>query len=149
MCPKCSAKKSAFIKANASVAAQIASQLNVPTANILGLAAEETGWGTSSISQNAHNFFGIHAGAPGNIGTYTTSDGSAVSMYTAATGFLSSGQSFATNCGSLVNGIDNPTNFTQALVPSFNPANAQAGGNPSFINLVSGTIDSVNACLTR
>jgi RHS repeat-associated protein len=142
----CSGKKISFIKANSTAAAQVASQLNVPTANILGLAAEETGWGTSSIALNANNFFGIHAGAPGNIGTYTTAGGATVSMFPASTGFLSSAQSFATNFGSLVNGISNPTAFAQALVPKFNPANAAKGGNPNFVSLVSSTIRGVSAC---
>jgi hypothetical protein len=144
--PPCSATKSAFINANSGAAGQIASQLNVPTANILGLAAEETGWGTSSIALSAHNFFGIHAGAPGSIGTYTTTGGARVSMFPASTGFLSSGQSFATNFGSLVNGVSNPTAFAQALVPKFNTANAATGGNPNFVRLVSGTIKGVSAC---
>jgi RHS repeat-associated protein len=144
--PPCSAKKSAFINANSGAAGQIASQLNVPTANILGLAAEETGWGTSSIALNANNFFGIHAGAPGNIGTYTTSGGARVSMFPASTGFLSSGQSFGTNFGSLVKGVSNPTAFARALVPKFNTAKAATGGNPNFVRLVSGTIKGVSAC---
>jgi hypothetical protein len=142
----CSGKKTSFIKANSIPAAKVASQLKVPTANILGLAAEETGWGTSSIALNAHNFFGIHAGAPGNIGTYTTNGGATVSMFPASTGFLSSAQSFAVNFGSLVNGISNPTAFAQALVPKFNTANAANGGNPNFVRLVSGTIRGVSAC---
>jgi RHS repeat-associated protein len=143
----CSAKKSAFINANSNAASQVASQLNVPTANILGLAAEETGYGTSSIALSAHNFFGIHAGAPGSIGTYTTAGGATVSMFPASTGFLSSAQSFATNFGSLVNGVANPTAFAQALVPKFNTANAATGGNPNFVRLASGTIKGVSACL--
>jgi RHS repeat-associated protein len=142
-----STKKTAFINANLSAASQVAFQLNVPAANILGLAAEETGYGTSSIALNAHNFFGIHAGAPGNIGTYTTAGGATVSMFPAGTGFLSSAQSFAANFGSLVNGISNPTAFARALVPKFNSANAATGGNPNFVRLVGGTIKGVSACL--
>ena len=142
----CSEVKSVFISTNSSAAAGVASQLNVPSANILGLAAEETGWGTSPIALNAHNFFGIHAGAPGSIGPYTTSGGAKVSMFPANTGFLASAQSFAANFGYLVKGISNPTSFAQALVPKFNPANAAKGGNPNFVRLVSGTIRAVSTC---
>ena len=142
----CSAKKSAFIGSNLAAAQQVASQLNVPVANILGLSAEETRYGTSSVAMNANNFFGIHSGAPGSIGTYTTSGGAGVSMFPASTGFLSSAQSFAINFGSLVNGVSDPTAFAQALVPNFNSANAATGGNPNFVNLVVGTIAGVSAC---
>ena len=102
--------------------------------------------GTSSVALNANNFFGIHAGAPRSIGTYVTSGGAKVSMYPVSPGFLSSGLSFAANFGNLVNGVGSPTAFAQALVPKFNTANAATGGNPNFVNLVSGTIRGVSGC---
>ncbi|MBS0575786.1 MAG: glucosaminidase domain-containing protein [Proteobacteria bacterium] len=149
LCPKCTQKKAAFIAANSKAAAQIATQLNVPAENVLGLSAEETGWGTSSIAMNANNFFGIHAGAPGSIGTYVTSGGARVSEYPASTGYLSSGLSFASNFGSLVQGISDSAAFAQALVPKFNTANAKTGGNPDFVKLVNGAINGVKGCVDQ
>jgi len=49
----------------------------------------------------ANNFFGMHAGAPGNIGTYTTFKGAKVSKYS---DFKSSAKSFAERFGDLVSG---------------------------------------------
>jgi hypothetical protein len=115
----------------------------VPASNILGLAAEESTWGASQIAMNTNNYFGSHVGAPGSIGTYTTAGGAQVAMFSS---FLTSAQSFATNYGPLVSGISNPTAFAQALVPSFNSGNAANGGNPKFVPLVSGTINSVRGC---
>jgi RHS repeat-associated protein len=132
-----------FMRANIAQAQILAQQLNVPVANILGLASEESTQGTSNVALNAHNFFGIHAGAAGSIGTYTTSGGANVSVFPAATGFLTSGQSFVNQWGPQVSGQANAGAFANALVPSFNTANAKTGGNPDFVSLVTGAINGI------
>jgi hypothetical protein len=131
------------MRANIAQAQVLAQELNVPVENILGLASEESTQGTSNIATNAHNFFGIWAGAPGSIDTYTTSGGRDVSVFPAATGFLSSGQSFVQRWGPHVKGQADASAFANALVPSFNTANAKTGGNPKFVDLVKGAIAGI------
>jgi hypothetical protein len=129
-----------FIKANQAAAEKLAVSLGCPAQDILGLSAEESAYGTSPVAQNAHNFFGLHAGAPGATGTYTTSGGVAVSSFPAASGFLSSGQSFGNLYGNVVSGAVSGTAFAQALVKAgFNTA------NPGFTSLVAGTIASIQS----
>ncbi|MFI5176597.1 MAG: hypothetical protein ACHQKY_17185, partial [Terriglobia bacterium] len=57
--------------------------------------------------------------------------------------YLASGQSFAAQFGSFVNGVSNPTAFAQALVKAgFNPATAAGGGNPNFVASTAATINA-------
>ncbi len=138
----------AFITAHSNAATEVASRLQVPPANLLGLSAEESEWGQHRFARDLNNFFGQHAGSPGSVGThtYTTPGGKKVSM-AIFEGFPSSVQSFETRFGSLVHGLSDPTAFAKALVPKFNTANAATGGNPKFVPLVSATIRSVSACI--
>ena len=129
-----------FIAAHQADASAVANQLNVPVQNILGLSAQESNYGQSAIAQAANNFFGQHAGAPGSSGIYTTSGGVAVATFP---NYLASAQSFATAFGGLVQNQTSPSSFANALVPRFNPASAAAGGNPGFVQAVTGAINSV------
>lgn len=144
--PKCNrqdptnAKVLDFIQAHKADAQAIASQLSVPVQNILGLSAQESNYGQSTIAQAANNFFGQHAGAPGSSGIYTTSGGVAVATFP---NYLASAQSFATAFGGLVQNRTSPSSFANALVPRFNPASTAAGGNPGFVQAVTGAINSV------
>ncbi|HTT76557.1 MAG TPA: RHS repeat-associated core domain-containing protein [Candidatus Binataceae bacterium] len=144
----CAGQKAAFVNANQAAAAQIGDELNVPAANILGLSAEETGYGTSAIATHCHNFFGIHRGASGSTGNCRgTPTGVSVSGFPASDGFLLSGQAFARQWGGDVRGVSNPSAFAKAIPPSFNPRNPALGGNPDFNSLVSSTIAGVAPCV--
>jgi RHS repeat-associated protein len=129
-----------FIAAHKADASAVANQLNVPAQNILGLSAQESNYGQSTIAQAANNYFGQHAGAPGSSGIYTTSGGVAVATFS---NYLASAQSFATAFGGLVQNRTSPSSFANALVPRFNPASTAAGGNPGFVQAVTGAINSV------
>jgi hypothetical protein len=59
----------------------------------LPFSAAESTWGTSNIVTQANNYFGLHAGAAGASGTYTTSLGANVSTFT-GDGYLASGNAF-------------------------------------------------------
>ncbi len=132
-----------FIRANLAAANKLAAELHDPVQDVLGLSAEESGKGLSAIAVNAHNFFGLHAGAPGNIGIYTTLGGATVSKFSAQTGFLDSGQAFVDLYKGAVTGATDPTKFAQALVQAgFNTGKAGTG-NPNFVPLVSGTIGGI------
>jgi flagellum-specific peptidoglycan hydrolase FlgJ len=134
-----------FIRANLAAAEKLATELGLQGSvqDILGLSGEESTYGTSPIAVNAHNFFGLHAGAPGSTGTYTTSRGVTVSAFPATTGFASSGQAFVDLYGGAVTGVADPTKFAQALVKAgFNTGKAGTG-NPDFVSLVSGSIAAI------
>jgi len=143
----CNGKKGNFVNANLVAATQIAAPLGVPPANILGLAAEESGWGTSGIATQCHNFFGIH---PGGVGStfpcQATPAGGTVSGYPAASGFLLSGQSFAAQWGNSVKGIGDARAFAAAIPLTFNSRVAPLG-NPKFNSVVAGTIQGAAACV--
>lgn len=138
----CHANVQSFMNAHQADAAQVAAQLGVPVQDILGLAGQESAWGTSSIAVNDNNFFGQHGGAPGESGTTKTSKGVSVAVFSS---FAASAQSFATAFGSLVQGKADPAAFAQALIPKFNSGKAP-GGNPNFANVVKGAIQSVINC---
>lgn len=87
-------------------------------ADVLGLAAYESGWGESNIAINYNNYFGLTAGPnfTGTTGVYHSPNGSSCGIYPAP-GFLSSGLSFAeSSFGARVRGISGPVAFAEAMV---------------------------------
>lgn len=130
-----------FIKEHQGDAANVAKQLGVPTENVLGLSGIESQWGTSNAAQSASNFFGLHGGAsaPFATGTWYTSGGVAMSMFSS---YLSSAQSFASQYGGFVANAANPISFAKGLVRAgFNPGKAPLG-NPNFVRDTANTIDT-------
>jgi hypothetical protein len=77
----------------------------------MAVSEAESTFGSSNITQNTNNFFGIHAGGGNSTGTYTTSGGAQVSSYLGLPdGYLASGQDFVSTEGH-VSGITDPTQF--------------------------------------
>jgi flagellum-specific peptidoglycan hydrolase FlgJ len=101
-----------FVKVHRADAASVAQQLQVPTENVLGTAAEESEWGTSHICQAFNNFFGQHAPMPGETGRAQTAGGTWVSTFAS---FAQSASSFAMRYGNSIKGVSDPTRFAQAL----------------------------------
>jgi RHS repeat-associated protein len=128
------AQARAFVGANEAAADQIASQLNTTAADILGLAAFESGWGSGPlIAAGTNNYFSLTAGPAfgGTIGTGKNTFG----VYPSP-GFLSSGESFANSYfGTQVNGITNALAFAEAL---------NANGNYNSENLPTPYVISVS-----
>ena len=118
-----------FIRAHQADAEKIAKKLEVSVEWILGLSGTESGYGTSNIARKAKNFFGLTAGASGNIGYFTTDQNVKVAKFK---DFISSGLSFVTHFGKLVQGKKTPGDFVNALVPKFNTADPKTNGNPQF-----------------
>jgi RHS repeat-associated protein len=141
----CTPQKAAFVNANKTAATQIGNQLNVPAANILGLSASESRYGTSHIANNCHNYFGIHMGGVGSTGPCKANK--SVSGFSASNGFLKSGEAFAARYGSAVSGIKDPSAFASSIPPNFNARGVGGSGNPNFNHLVTGTIKGVTPCL--
>ncbi len=132
-----------FIGANLAAANKLAGELHNPVQNVLGLSAEETNYGNSPIAVNAHNFFGLHAGAPGSVGVYTTLAGAKAAEFPSANGFFASGQSFVDLFKNAVSGLSDPTAFARALVKAgFNAANSK------FVPLVTGSIGAIRKRLS-
>ncbi len=127
-----------FVKAHVADAAEVAARLRVPTQNVLGLSAAESGWGrdwnvtrTADNGQPAMNFFSLQGNAksPFANGSVLSGKGtrlSAFPSYKAAT------QSFEAQFGGLVTGKVAPIDFAKALVSRFNSGKAPLG-NPRFI----------------
>jgi RHS repeat-associated protein len=127
-----------FIQANQAAADVLAAQINVPPEWILGLAGEESTWGTSPIALNAHNYFGLHKGAPGSTGKYKTSAGKEVSSFPGKDGFTESGQSFVDKYGAAVRDDETLSDFSQDLIDArFNTENA------NFATVVEGAVKAV------
>lgn len=118
-----------FLRKYSSTTEKTAKDLGVKIESILGLAATESGYGTSKIAKEANNFFGLHAGAPKSSGSYTTSQGIKVAKFP---DYATSLESFKIKFGNLVKGKAKPEDFVSGLIPKFNPANTKQGGNPNF-----------------
>jgi RHS repeat-associated protein len=117
-----------FIEAYRADAQELAEELDVPTASILGLSAEESQFGKSNIAQQAHNFFGLHAPAPGQTDVYVTRTGVSIAAFPEATGFRSSGESFVKKYGKFVTGVSGAEPFAAAL-----HGHGFGVGNPQYV----------------
>jgi RHS repeat-associated protein len=108
-------KQNFITAANVSAANNVANQLDVTTADILAIAALESGWGTSNFAVQGNNFFGLHAPQAGQSGTVTGTQGVAMAAFS---GFAASAQAFANNYGGLVQGDADRAAFFSALQQS-------------------------------
>jgi len=134
-----------FVKAHAAYAAQVAGQLQVPTENLLGLSAAESGYGTGPFAINGrNNFFSLHgdASAPFANGSAKSARDGLMSTFPS---YKASAQSFAAQYGNLVRGKSNPTQFVGALVPRFNSTKVATGGDPQFVPKTVSVIQMVKA----
>jgi len=130
-----------FIDAHQKDAVIIASSLNVPTENILGLSGLESFWGKGPFAKY-NNFFSQHADkmVPFQTGTILTAQGQKMATFRS---YIDSGRAFAALYGNAVRGIADPHAFAQALIKvRFNSGNAKTGGNPNFASSTASTIYS-------
>jgi flagellum-specific peptidoglycan hydrolase FlgJ len=89
----------------------------VTTADILGLSALESGWGTGPFVTNGrNNFFSQHAPAPDSNGLAPIGSNAKKYGYMATyASYAASAQSFEDQYGSIVEGITDPAAFAAAL----------------------------------
>jgi uncharacterized FlgJ-related protein len=135
-----------FCKTYAPLCEEVAKSLGVPVENILGLAAEESQWGSSQAAVNDYSFFGMHAAGPNALPKYaigarlatgtvheTKKNQVWIPQYK---NFTDSAKSFAESPhGQSVNGRADPTLFAKALVVShFNTVRAD------FVDYLAGMI---------
>lgn len=102
-------------------AAQIARDLGVSPDYILGLSANESGWGTGRFAVQGNNFFSLHGGSkqPFAIGSILATGTNKASMSTFPS-YLASGRSFAAQYGQDVRGARTAQEFVNGLKKRFN-----------------------------
>lgn len=121
----------------------IANQLDIPVENILGLAAQESQYGTGRIARELNNYFSMHAPAPFQTGAEAPRGNKSIKVAKFSS-FLQSAQSFSARYGYAVKGKKTPLAFAQALVAiGFNTGNAASGGRNGFANYLAGIIENV------
>lgn len=126
----------------------IADQLDVPVENTLGLAAQESQYGTGRIARELNNYFSMHAPAPFQVGAEAPLGNSRIKVAKFAS-FRQCVESFALRYGSAVKGKKDPLAFSQALVAiGFNTGNAANGGRAGFANYLAGIITMVKGRLS-
>lgn len=132
-----------FVKKFSADCAKLASQIDVPMENILGLAAQESQWGTGRIAVTYNNYFSMHAPAPGQSGVVAAQGDPKVKVATFKS-FIDGGQSFIDRFGVKVRGTSDPTQFAQGLVDcGFNSGDAKTGGRSDFVPYLAGIIRNV------
>jgi flagellum-specific peptidoglycan hydrolase FlgJ len=132
-----------FVQLHQSDCALLARLVNVPTENILGLAAHESQHGQGRIAVEDNNYFSMHAPAPLQVGE-DAAKGSTQVKVAKYSSFLQSGQSFVVRYGAAVTGKTDPMDFAQALVRAhFNTGNPKTGGAANYAQKVADAIRMV------
>ena len=137
-----------FVSKYKNDAALLAKMYDLPTENILGLAAHESQYGGGRIAKDNNNFFSMHAPAPLQIGEDTARGNSKVKV-ARYNSFYQCGQSFLLRFGAAVKGVHDPKAFGQALVKArFNSRSSANGGRYGYASLVADAIKMVKVRMT-
>jgi flagellum-specific peptidoglycan hydrolase FlgJ len=127
----------------------VAQKLNIPVENILGLAAEESLWGTGRIAHDYNNYFSMHAKSATDLPKYAI--GAAIAGGTAHQkhpvyvakykSFNDCAESFSDKYGNAVRDKSDPTEFAKALIGvNYNTGDAKTGGRDDFVEYLIGII---------
>ncbi|WP_025127332.1 glucosaminidase domain-containing protein [Pseudomonas sp. PH1b] len=136
-----------FVSKYKAVCQPIADQLDLPVENILGLAAQESQYGTGRIARELNNYFSMHAPAPLQSGAESP-QGNASIKVAKFDSFQKSAQSFAQRYGASVRSKRDPLEFAQALVRSgYNTGDAATGGRNGFASYLADIINAVRGRL--
>ncbi len=134
-----------FVAKHRNAAELLAKQYNVPTENILGLAAHESQHGVGRIAKDNNNFFSMHAPAPLQIGEDVARGNSKVRVAKFSS-FYQSGQSFLIRFGPAIKGKSNPQDFAEALIKAhFNSGSSANGGRDGYAAFLVQAIKKVKA----
>ena len=132
-----------FVAKYVEKAAKVAEKLDIPTENILGLAAHECEHGKGRFADKGNNFFSMHAPAPHQIGTITAKGDPKVKMAVYAN-FEMAAQSFVDRFGNGVRGKKDAGEFSRALVTiGFNSGKSSNGGRDGYAKFVEDAIRMV------
>ncbi len=133
----------AFVKQHLGDCKPVAEHLKVPVENILGLAAQESQYGTGRIARELNNYFSLHAPSPLQTGEEAAQKDPKVKVSKFAS-FAASAKSFEMRYGNAVKGKTKPLDFANALVKAgFNSGNADSGGRTGFAQYLAGIIGMV------
>ncbi len=146
MLNKCNNLKAiAFVMKYKSDCMLIAKQLDLPTENVLGLAALESQYGEGRIAKTYNNFFSMHAPAPFQTSSIAPLGNAKIKVAIYAS-FLDSGRSFAARFGPTLKGVRDPNAFAKELVRlNFNTGNPATGGTAGYATKVADVIKMVKA----
>lgn len=122
-----------FVKQFLPYAKTIADELGVPVENILGLAAQESQWGSGRIAFTYNNYFSMRAPAP-----YQNGESKALGDPKVRVAHFidkpTCGKSFVARWGDAVRNVTDPTEFGKVLVKAgFNTGNSKTGGRDDFV----------------
>ncbi|NBF01961.1 hypothetical protein GV819_06620 [Pseudomonas sp. Fl5BN2] len=136
-----------FVSKYKAVCQPIAEQLDLPVENILGLAAQESQYGTGRIARELNNYFSLHAPAPLQRSAESPQGNASIKVATFDS-FQQCAQSFALRYGSAVRSKRDPMAFAQALVFSgYNSGDAATGGRNGFAKYLADIIVAVRGRL--
>ena len=130
----------AFTKTHASDAASVATQLHVPTENVLGLSGAESRWSAGRFATDGNNFFSLQGNSSSPFANGQMEAQKSTAVLSKFPSYLASARSFAAQYGNQVSGIQGGQAFAKVLTPRFNNLNAAKGGDPKFIDKTSGAI---------
>lgn len=139
-----------FVSANEQDAATLASENGNTTAEILGLSFSEVGSFGNALSKGGNNYFsmeGTHSSTlPFSMGVKYTSGQAPYAVYT---GYYTSGASFLTKYGQVLNGITDPSEFANILqLSGFNSGDPKTNGTLNFAQNLTDVINSTAVRLT-
>jgi len=137
-----------FVKKIQADSKALADQIDVPVEYVVGLAAEESQYGSGRIANTYKNYFSMHAPAPFQNGAVPSLNNPKVKVATYDS-FLKCGQSFVERFGDNVRGIKDPTEFAKALVKvRFNTGDSKTGGRDDFVPYLVQIIKNVKVRMT-
>lgn len=137
-----------FVNAFKKECEGVATRLNVPIENILGLAAQESQYGKGRIARDLKNYFSMHAPAAFQIGSEHPQENRKIKVAKFSR-FRDCAESFEKQFGHAVKGKADPLVFAQALVAvRFNTGRAEDGGRANFIPYLVGIIGAVKGRLS-
>lgn len=132
-----------FVHGFQSEATDMAKQVSVPVEFILGLAAEETQYGTGSIAIECNNYFSLHAPAPGQSGA-RPAKGDPKVLVAKFDSVHDSGASFIKKYGDSIKGASDANDFAKRLIKArFNSGSGADGGRADFVTYLVGIIRAV------
>jgi hypothetical protein len=106
---------SGFVNANMASASDLANQLDTALANILGQAANESGWGGGNVTAHTNNYLAGKAFAGNARNMVRPRQHKTYETY-ASPGFANSGQAWANSwAGRRVHGVQSAADFDKAI----------------------------------
>jgi RHS repeat-associated protein len=123
-----------FVKSHAADAASVASQLGVPTKDVLGLSAHESTWGTGRFALQENAFFSEEGGAQPLLsnGVMHPTENASTNVW-GFPSYLASAQAFAARYGKYVKGVADPSQFAGNLQNmGYNSGTKAGNGTPGW-----------------